>query len=160
QGGTPRLTGTVQYTFVRPAVTETTKAGSTQIALDCHISLGNCGMNATLDVPARTALTVSTGGGDASVSGLDAPITLNLQGGNLTASDLRGNLQLDTGGGDVTGSGLAGDLVFSTEGGNITANNFQGDMRLDTGGGDLIGTGMAGTAVVSTEGGNIDENDV
>jgi hypothetical protein len=161
QGGTARLTGTVQYTFFRPAVTATTTtAGSTQVAVDCHISVGNCGMNATLDVPARTALTASTDGGDASVSGLDAPITLNLQGGNLTASDLRGNLKLDTGGGDVSGSELTGDLVFATEGGNVTANDFQGDLQLDTGGGDLSGSGMAGQVAVITEGGNINENAV
>jgi DUF4097 and DUF4098 domain-containing protein YvlB len=160
QGGTSRLTGTVQYTFERPGVRETTTAGSTQVAVDCHISVGNCGMNASLDVPARTTLTVSTGGGDASVSGLDAPITLNLDGGNLTASDLRGNLKLDTGGGDVSGSELTGDLVFATEGGNVTANDFQGDLQLDTGGGDLSGSGMAGRVAVTTEGGNINENAV
>jgi Putative adhesin len=160
QGGTARLTGTVQYTFVRPGVRETTTAGNTQIALDCHLSLGNCGMNATLDVPARTALTASTDGGDASVSGFDAPITLNLDGGNLTASDLRGNLQVNTGGGDLSGSELAGDFVLSTQGGNITANNFQGDLQADTGGGDLSGSGMAGQVTVSSEGGNINENAV
>jgi hypothetical protein len=161
QGGTSRLTGTVQYTLFRPSVSMSTPGGRTQVGVNCNFSVGNCGLNATLAVPAQTAVTVSSGGGDASVSGLDAPVTLTSQGGNLAASDLKGDLHLDSGGGDLAGSDLSGDnLVLSAEGGNITANNVQGDLQLDTGGGDLAGSGMVGRLLVSTEGGNIDENDV
>jgi len=157
QGATARLTGTVQYTLFRPDVSMSTVAGSDQLYVNCHISIDNCGMNAVLDVPARIAVTLATGGGDASISGFDVPVTMNLQGGNLAASDLKGNVHVDTGGGDLSGSDLSGNVILSTEGGNISANSLAGVLQLNTGGGDVSGSGMAGSLAATTEGGNIAE---
>ena len=50
-GGAARLTGTVQYSLVRPHFTVTDSG----ISLHCRLPTGNCGLNATLDVPPRTA---------------------------------------------------------------------------------------------------------
>ena len=160
-GNTARLTGSVQYGLFRPDFTESTTAGGTAVGVNCIALNSSCNVNATLDVPARTAVTLNSGGGNIGVSGFSSNLTLSAAGGNLTASNLTGNLLLDTGGGDLTGSGLAGNTIhISTEGGNIDASSLDGPMRLDTGGGDLNGNGFTGSLQVFTAGGNIDASAV
>jgi len=157
-GRTALLTGVVQYGLIRPGITESATPGGADLGVNCDGVDTNCGANATLAVPAKTAVTVSSGGGDIGGSGLASNITLSAEGGNVTASKLSGDLRLDTGGGDLTGSGLTGTIQFTTEGGNIDASNLGGPMRMDTGGGDLTGNGLTGDLQVFTEGGNVDGN--
>jgi Putative adhesin len=160
-GSTARLTGTVRYGLVRPGISESTTPAGADIAVNCDgVTDVNCGMNATLDVPARTAVTLSSNGGDIGVSGFSSSLTLSAAGGNLNASNLAGDLRLDTGGGDLTGNGLTGTIQISTEGGNVSVGSLNGPMRLDSGGGDLTGNGLTGNLQVSTEGGNVDGNAV
>jgi hypothetical protein len=160
-GSTARLTGIVQYGLVRPAITESTTSAGADVGVNCgSVANGNCGMNAALDVPARTAVTLWSNGGDIDASGFTSGMTLSAGGGNMNANNLAGHLVLDTGGGDLTGSGLTGTIQISTEGGNINAGNLNGPMRLDTGGGDLNGNGFTGDLQIFTEGGNIDANAV
>ena len=56
-GGTARLTGKVEYSLVRPKFT----VSGSGISLHCRLPTGNCGLNATLDVPSHTAVDLSTG---------------------------------------------------------------------------------------------------
>jgi hypothetical protein len=159
-GGQARVAGTVQYGLFRPDMTESVTAGGSAVGVNCDGVASNCNVDADLDVPARTAVTLTSNGGDIGVSGFSSNLTLSAAGGNLTASNLAGQLLLDTGGGDLTGSGLSGTIQISTEGGNVNVGNLVGPMRLDTGGGDLTGSGFTGSLQVSTEGGNIDANAV
>ena len=160
-GGTARVTGTVQYGLFRPSITTSATPGGDLVGVNCDGLNDNCDVNATLDVPARTAVTLSSDGGDIAVSGFASDLTLSAGGGNLTASNLTGHhLLLDTGGGDLTASGLSGTIQIGTEGGNIASGDLAGPMRMDTGGGDLNGNGFTGDLTVSTEGGNIDANAV
>ena len=158
-GNTARLAGTVQYGLVRPDVSEASTSAGTNFGVNCSsVYDGSCNVNATLDVPPRTAVTLSSNGGDIQASGFSSGMTLWAGGGNVTASDLAGHLQLDTGGGDLTASGLTGDLELTAEGGNINASNLASSstMRLDTGGGDLTANGLTGDFQLTTEGGNTD----
>jgi len=160
---TARLTGTVQYGIVRPAINEYTTPTRANVNLDCSANInGNCGMSANLDVPAQTAVTLGSNGGDITASGFSSGMTLSAAGGNVTVSNLAGHLQLDTGGGDLTGNGLTGTLQVGTEGGNINASDWTGTgrstMRLDTGGGDFTVNGLTGDFTVLAEGGNVDVN--
>jgi hypothetical protein len=161
-GTSARLTGTVQYGLIRPDISEGTSSSGINVDLNCDGVASNCGADATLSVPARTAVTLNSGGGDISVSGFTSPMTLSADGGNMTASNLTGNLRLDTGGGDLTGSGLTGNVQISTEGGNVSASNLgnsSATLRLDTGGGDITGNGLSGQVQqLLTEGGNINLN--
>ena len=68
-GGAAQLTGTVQYSLVRP---DFSVSGSTGIDLHCRFLLGNCGLNAELSVPPGTALDLTTGGGNVQVSGIQS----------------------------------------------------------------------------------------
>jgi hypothetical protein len=158
RGTSARLTGTVQYGLIRPDLSEGILPSGLFMDLNCDGVASNCGANATLSVPARTAVSLGSGGGDISVSGFTSPMTLSADGGNVTASNLTGNLRLDTGGGDLTGSELTGNTQISTEGGNINASNLGNGfamLRLDTGGGDVTVNGLSGPAQLQTEGGNI-----
>jgi Putative adhesin len=159
--GTARLSGTVQYGLVRPGINENTTPTGTDVGVDCGgVSTGNCGMNATLNVPPQTSVTLSSNGGDIDASGFTSGMTLSAAGGNMNANNLSGHLVLDTGGGDLTGGTLTGTIQISTEGGNVNAGNLKGPMRLDTGGGDLTGNGFTGDLQIFSEGGNIDANAV
>jgi hypothetical protein len=162
-GSTAQVTGIVQYGLFRPGISESVTPGGVYIGVNCDAINSNCGANATLDVPANTAVTASSGGGDIGVSGFSSGMTLSTVGGNLAASNLGGNLRLDTGGGDLTGTGLTGTIDITTEGGNVGASNVDGTagtVRLDTGGGDLSTNGITGNLQFSTEGGNVNANAV
>jgi len=159
-GGAARVTGTVQYGLFRPGLTERALGGASALGVNCDGVNDNCDVNATLDVPARTAVTLASDGGNIAVSGFAGNLTLSADGGNMTVGNVTGHVALDTGGGDVTGSGLSGTIQISTEGGNVGAGNLDGPMRMYTGGGDLNGNGLTGDLTVSTEGGNVNANAV
>jgi hypothetical protein len=162
-GTTARLAGTVQYGLVRPRISESTTPTSANVSLDCSASIGgNCGVSASLDVPAKTPVTLWSNGGDITASGFSDDMILWAAGGNMNVANLAGHLHLDTGGGDLTANGLTGALQADTEGGNVNADNWAGTgtTRLDTGGGDLSVNGLSGDLQLSTEGGNVDASGV
>jgi hypothetical protein len=185
-GGEARLAGTVHYSLIRPILTESSAAGRTGITFDCRVPAGVCGLNATLSVPARTALTVSSGGGDLSAAGFTNNLTLVTGGGDLDATGLTGRLWLASGGGDIGARSLTspgvtvrsggGDvqLTFSRPPGNVQVDSGGGDIQIvlprgdtaynvasSTGGGDLsdsvpVSTSSANTITVNSGGGDID----
>jgi hypothetical protein len=159
---TARLTGTVQYGLIRPGISENTTPTGANIGMDCNGINTDCGMSASLDVPAQTAVTLWSNGGNITASGFSNGMTLSAAGGNVNATNLAGNVQLDSGGGDLTANGLTGILQIATEGGNIDGDNWAGNgtTRVDTGGGDLTVNGLTGNFQMSAEGGNVDASGV
>jgi hypothetical protein len=135
--GTARLTGKVEYSLVRPTFT----VSGSGISLHCRLPTGNCGLNATLDVPSHTAVDLNTGGGD------------------LTASDLGGILTFTTSGGDVDGSGLFSRHVSTgSGGGNVTLvfTSVPDYVKVSSSGGDItivVPRGSASYAIKSHAGG-------
>ena len=159
---TARLTGTVQYGLIRPGISESITPTGANIGMDCNGINTDCGMSASLDVPARTAVTLWSNGGDITASGFSSGISLSAAGGNVNATNLAGNVQLDSGGGDLTANGLTGPLQIATEGGNVNGDDWAGSgtTRVDTGGGDMTVNGLTGNFQLSTEGGNADASGV
>jgi len=157
-GISARLTGTVQYGLIRPAIDEAITPTGANIDLSCNGINSNCGMSSTLDVPARTAVTLWSNGGNVTASGFSSGVTLSAAGGNVAATNLAGALSLDSGGGDLTANGLTGTLQVATEGGNVNGDDWAGTgtTRVDTGGGDMTVNGLTGNLQMSTEGGNVD----
>lgn len=128
------LTGTALYSLERSTFTV---SGST-VHYDCPLHVGNCNLNATLQVPARTAVSLSTFGGDVTVPGFAGRLSLNTDGGGVNAGDLSGDVDLSTAGGDVTASGLAGSLHATTEGGQLNIGSVTApDVVVSSGGGDV-----------------------
>jgi hypothetical protein len=153
---TARVAGTVAYHLARPSL----RLGPGGIALGCpFVDQGNCSLNASIDVPAATALTAGSGGGDLSASGLSGPLTLSTDGGDLTVSDDTGDLTLTSGGGDVNASHVSGPvLTISTDGGNIGGTGLAAPMvTARTGGGDitLTFTAIPRDVEVRTDGGDV-----
>ncbi len=90
---TARLTGTVQYGLIRPGISESVTPTGANIGMSCAGINTNCGMSASLDVPAQTAVTLWSNGGNITASGFSSGMTLSAAGGNVTATNLAGALQ-------------------------------------------------------------------
>ncbi len=134
RGSTARLTGTVQYSLVHPNFTVI----GTAVNLDCRLPSGNCGLSATLDVPADTPVDLATGGGNVQAGGLQRDVTMDTAGGDVTLSGIDGNTDLATGGGNVNAGNLGGIVNFTTAGGDVTVNDlFSPHVKLETGGGNV-----------------------
>ena len=139
--GNAWLTGVVQYGLVRPGISEANTPTGTDFGVDCAgITAGNCGVNATLDVPARTGVTLRSNGGDIAASGFSSGVSLWASGGNVSASNLKSSdvIQINTGGGDLTANGVNGDVNVSAEGGDIYGNGVASSQAyIQSGGGDV-----------------------
>ena len=120
RSSTARLTGTVQYSLVRPKFTVV----GTDVSLDCHIPTGNCGLNATLDVPADTPVDLVTGGGNVNASDLGGIVNFTTAGGDVTVNDLFSpHVRLETGGGNIT-------LVFTKAPTSLDITSSGGDVNV------------------------------
>jgi hypothetical protein len=154
QAGDARLVGTVRYSLIRPDVT-TTGDG---VTMHCRVLVGNCELDATLTVPPHTGLSLSTGGGDQTVSGIQGGVDLSSDGGNVTVSGVAGRVSVSTGGGDLRADDLAGVLRFSTDGGNVNGTALASrDVIVHSYGGDATLTFIVPPAhlTITGDGGNI-----
>jgi hypothetical protein len=159
-GGPAGLTGTVQYGLIRPSIYENSTASGTGLGINCDGIATDCGMDATLDVPAGTAVTLDSYGGDVTISSFTGHLTLSTGGGNINSGNVGGDLQINTYGGDLTSSALTGKVWISTGGGNINAGNLAGDLQINTYGGDLTSNALSGEAQILTGGGNVNASSV
>jgi hypothetical protein len=153
-GSTARLTGKVEYSLVRPKFTVTASG----VSLNCDLPTGNCGLNATLDVPSHTAVDLTTSGGNMQVSGIQGRVRLNSGGGDVGVSGSRGTADVLTGGGNLTASDLGGFLNFTTSGGDVDGSGlFSPHVTTGSGGGNvtLVFTKVPAYVDVSSSGGDI-----
>jgi hypothetical protein len=153
----PVLTGTAHYTLVHP---DFTHSGDT-VWFHCPWTAGNCELNATLQVPATYAVSLSTDGGDVNLPGSSRDVTLDTGGGNLVAGTVSGGLNLDTGGGDASVDTLDGPpATLVTNGGNLVVLGMatSGTSTVDSGGGDVTLTWTKAPAdlQISSGGGNVE----
>jgi hypothetical protein len=152
--GTARLTGKVEYSLVRPTFT----VSGSGISLHCRLPTGNCGLNATLDVPSHTAVDLSTEGGNMQVSGIQGNVTLDSSGGGAGISGIGGTANVQTGGGNLTASDLGGVLNFNTSGGEVGGSGlFSPHVTTDSGGGNvtLVFTKVPDYVKIGSSGGEI-----
>jgi hypothetical protein len=152
--GQARLTGTAHYSLVRPHFA----VNGGDLNFQCRIPTGDCGLDARLAVPPRTAVSLDTGGGNMQVSGLQSRLTLSSGGGDVTVSGPEGPVTVDTGGGNLTAGDLGGTLRFSTGGGDVNGNGlFASVVTTDSGGGNvtLVFTRPPANVTVTAGGGDI-----
>jgi hypothetical protein len=153
-GSTARLTGKVEYSLVRPKFT----VNASGVSLRCNVPTGNCGLDATLDVPSHTAVDLTTGGGNMQVSGIQGNVTLDSSGGDAGISGIGGTADVQTGGGNLTASDLGGVLTFTTSGGDVDGTGlFSRHVSTGSGGGNvtLVFTAVPDYVKVSSSGGDI-----
>lgn len=138
--GRGSLTGRGYYSLVRPHVSEHFASGTATIEYKCAVVFGDCGLNATVNVPAGAAASVSTDGGDIRADGFTRPVSLSTGGGNVTVDRVMGDLTVNTDGGDITAEGVtAAQVNAGTGGGNIEVvfTRVPRDVRVNTDGGDI-----------------------
>ncbi len=159
QGGTARLTGTVQYGLFRPSVTPSVTASGADVDVNCPaINSGNCGLSATLDVPRLTSLTLSSGGGNLTVPGVASSVNLTSDGGDVTVSGIPGQATVSTAGGNLTVGDLAGRVQFTTDGGDVNGTDLTAPaLSADTGGGNVTVafTKAPTTLDITSDGGDV-----
>jgi len=154
-GGAAQLTGTVQYGLFRPGLSHTISSGGISAEVSCEAIASNCGMDATLNLAAQTALSLYTGGGDVQAGNYVGHLMLSTDGGNVNAGNLGGNLVIYTEGGDLSGNMLTGTIQARTDGGNVNASDLSGTVQVSTQGGDLSSNVMSGNLQFFTAGGNV-----
>jgi Putative adhesin len=152
--GQAQLTGTVQYSLIRPDVT----VNGTGIAVHCRLFTGNCGLNATFGVPPGTALDLDSGGGNMQVSGIQSTVTLTSSGGDVSLSGSGSPATVDSGGGNLSVSRLGGMLNFTTSGGDVDGSDLTSPtVTTDSGGGNvtLTFTTVPANVDITSSGGDL-----
>jgi Putative adhesin len=164
-GGQAKLVGTAHYSLVRPDLTQHTTADSATFGYGCVLPVGNCGLNATMSVPPRAAVTASTGGGSVRAVGTTGDVTLSTDGGDVTADKVAGDLHLTTGGGSIRATAVTAPQVTAGTGGGDIEIMFTGvpqNVRVSTGGGSItiVVPGSAQYHVITSTGGGSVSNTV
>jgi Putative adhesin len=157
--GQATLTGTAIYSLARSKVTEITTGAGTTIGYHCPLPFGNCGLDATVTVPATvTMLTASSGAGDATVTGTTGPVKLSTGDGNLSVSHASGPLTLNTDSGGIQVSAITSATVSAStgDGGIQAAGVTSTTITANTDSGNINGTGIeTATFTASTGDGGI-----
>jgi hypothetical protein len=149
------LTGTARYSLVRSKLTEQTTGSGTTVGYHCSIPVGDCGLDATIDVPAALPVSAATDGGNATVTGTTGQVTLSSGGGNIAADHAAGPLKLTTSGGNIQATAVTSPtLTTSTGGGDITATTVRSHaISAATSGGNIEATGISAATFTATSGG-------
>lgn len=116
-------------------------------------SVRNAYVNFEIRVPCAMRVEGRTGGGNVAASAVGAAV-LRTNGGNMSANDIPGPLDLHTEGGNVDVKGC-GDTRVRTAGGNVSIAGATGTVDIETGGGNLDLQRCEGPVTVRTGGGNI-----
>ena len=153
--GQATLTGTATYSLARSKVTESSTSAGTTIGYNCPLPLGNCGLDATVTVPATvTTLTARSGAGDATVTGTTGPVNLSTGEGNLSVGHASGPLALNTGSGSIQVNAIRSATLSASSGdGNIQAEGVTSTtITANTDSGDINGSGIATDTVTASTG--------
>lgn len=143
-GQAARLAGTVTYSLVRPVISQ----NGSGISLRCRLVIdGGCDLSATLTVPPRTGLTLSTGGGDLTADDLASTLSFSTEGGNVNGTAVSSSsVTVVSGGGDVT-------LAFTRPPANLVINAYGGNVNVV-----LPHDGSGYDVTATTDGGNFNHS--
>ena len=162
--GQAKVTGTAHYSLIRPAFTAQRVAGGAAFGYNCDLPAGTCGLDATVAVPAGTTTTLSTDGGNATVTGTTGDVTVSSGGGNVTADHTAGDLTLRTDGGNINGTAVTAARVTAGTGGGDIQIQFSavpGNVHVSTDGGNITIIVPRGTTQykvsASSDGGNVSD---
>jgi hypothetical protein len=109
----------------------------------------------TIRVPKNFSADLSTGGGDVTASELTGDMRADSSGGDLRLSHLRGALSARSGGGDIKLDDCDGVAEIKTGGGDIVFTDSEGTLHGRTGGGTIEVRNFVGDTDVSTGGGEV-----
>jgi Putative adhesin len=110
-------------TAAEPGHSSWTLSGKTlRLSIDCSGLVFSCGSRFQVAVPPGTAVTINSGSGTDTVSGLPAAVTVNGDQGGVNVSGVSGPLRVSTGSGSVTGTAIRSSAA------RITTNQGSADI--------------------------------
>jgi len=114
----------------------------------------------TITVPAKFDVQVKTAGGNVSVSDLTGEVKAGTSGGELKFARLHGRLDGGTAGGAIRVTGCEGAQQVKTSGGSIEVSGGSGSFDGATSGGAVAAKDFRGPVQVKSNGGGITVRDV
>jgi DUF4097 and DUF4098 domain-containing protein YvlB len=106
-------------------------------------------------VPSRYDLDLETAGGDITVSDLEGEVRARTSGGDLVLGRVDGPVTASTSGGDVELTASSVSATVRSSGGDLRIGDVQGRVDAHTSGGNVWIEHAAGDVVASTSGGDI-----
>jgi hypothetical protein len=124
----------------------------------------NVSSDLEIETPNQFDVELETMGGDVSITNLEGNISGKTMGGELALNGLKGTIQLTTMGGEVTVADSDLDGSVKTMGGDVLIRNVSGTMKGSTMGGDVryenaTGGKVKGEVKVNSMGGDLNISD-
>lgn len=113
---------------------------------------GDFSINVPRDIE---SVSVETEGGGVTALHLGGRVDIQTGGGQLRVEDVKGAVHAQTGGDNVEIASVGGDLNLQTGGGKVSLRDIRGSLNASTGGGDVVLISSQRGAVLETGGGNI-----
>jgi len=106
-------------------------------------------------VPKRCSVNLTTSGGDISISNLNGQVKAHTSGGDISIGRILGDVSATTSGGEVNLGGAQGAVHLVSSGGHITTGPLAGRAEIKTSGGSIRVESIQGRLSALTSGGNV-----
>lgn len=116
----------------------------------------NIQLQATLKIPARSALNAFTKAGHISSKNVHGEQQYQTLGGHIKLNNIEGNIKAKTSGGHISVNEASGSFDLLSLGGHIQVHSSEGNIVMKTSGGNLQANDITGSVQASTNGGNIE----
>lgn len=159
-GDSVKIHRKIRYNGGRPHPTQQVTGGTLSVAANCS----RCSIGYDITVPANTTIKVKTRAGEIDVARFPTA-DLETSAGQITASDIKGDVRAHTGSGTVRLDHVGGHLDAQTGAGSINAGALRSPkveagtrsgsvtLTFDTAPTDIRGTTRAGSITIETPGG-------
>jgi DUF4097 and DUF4098 domain-containing protein YvlB len=111
--------------------------------------------NITLKAPADMDIQLKTGAGDVSVDGLKGTSTFGTGSGEVTGSNLSGQLRATSGSGQIKLEGVSGNVSVRTGSGDVRIREIEGSLEAGTGSGNIKASGQISQFSAKTGSGGV-----
>jgi DUF4097 and DUF4098 domain-containing protein YvlB len=109
----------------------------------------------TIIAPPQTEVHGVNGKGNLSVAGVEGPLNLSCDKGDIAANAIQGDVHASAGKGDLSLAGVHGSIEASSGKGNINVASAEGTLRAHAGAGDISIAAPAAAVVAETARGDI-----
>lgn len=109
-----------------------------------------------IEVPAKTRVEISTGGGGIDLTALEGDARVSTSGGGIEVERHVGSVEAETSGGGIEIRDVRGNVRAETSGGGIEVRKVTGNLTAETSGGSIEVEDVSGDASVETSGGSIE----
>jgi putative adhesin len=141
--------GHLSSSLARPAFSHPDTATGLHLNSSCHVPFGNCAINFAVTAPAGLPVTLDDAFGNLTAGHLPGPVSLSDNSGDISTSDLGGQIHLSDQFGNIGATRLHGSIRVINNSGDINVAGATGDTRLQDAFGNIDVTGLAAASVVA-----------